>query len=122
MINPVVTVKHVDPNYKYYVKIDPAKFWQAVYKKMTGFNFFAADVDRMNDMVRLATGPSFTLDEIRDGIATDMSGKPVDSNLNPAGFSGCVVEEMLKKDYASAARDHFFSRKVLQEAGIITKT
>ena len=118
--NPIVRVRHVDPKHMWYAKINPVEFWKAVRAKMKTLPLAGDDAERKSSMLRLATGPSFTREEIRtSGIATDMMDRAVDDNFNPEGFANCVIEEM-KRHPDSRVRDYFFSRKVLEEAGILS--
>ena len=119
MTNPIVSVRHINPEHVYFAQINPPKFWQAVHNKMNNLDLSISDPEQLKAaMVRLASGPSFTLGEIRGGIATDMSGKPVDNNLDPTDFSQFVVQGMLHSPVTSE-RNHFFSKEVLQDAGIV---
>lgn len=121
MYKPRVWVNHVDPKLRYLADIDPVEFWKAVNGKMKPCDFGNMDdTDRRAAMIRLATGPAFNTHEIKNsGIATDGMGRPVDNNFNPDGFAACVIKGVMES--SARTRSQFFSRQVLEEAGIIPK-
>ena len=124
MINPIVTVKHVNPQWGYSVRIDPPKFWKAVHEAMiVEYNYSSTDNAKNQAlMLQLARGPSFTIDQIRKlRLATNLDGNPVNDFFDPTDFAQCVTAEM-RKHTDPAARDYFFSIKALQDAGIIPAT
>jgi hypothetical protein len=117
---PIAIVKHVDPKHGYQIRVNPKNFWKRVIEKMTT-NLTGTDDEIKQSLIRLAKGPEFAVDEIqRYEIATNMDGSPVNNDLNPLDFSRLVVHFLLHRtDYRE--RDTFFSRVLLEEAGIIPK-
>ena len=118
--NPIVRVEHKNPGAVWFARVNPERFWQAVHGRMKGLDFSGDTEARERNLAQLAMGPSFTAEEIKDlGIATDMQGKPIDKNFNPEGFARCVIEEIRKT--GDSRREAFFSRQVLQQAGLLPK-
>ena len=123
MGNPIVSVRNVVPDRRYSVEINPANFWKALVAKTTP-NLTGTGTGLKDNLVRLALGPQFTTQEIIEGdIATNIDGSPLNEHFSPVDFTRLVVQGVLTdpfNDYAGA-RDHFFSRQVLEEAGIVPK-
>ena len=122
MRSPIVNVRNVKPGYPYYARINPANFWKMVVAKTTP-QLTGTDSELKDGLVRLALGPQLTTDEIvGNDIATNMDGSPLDENFSPADFAEFVVHGMLTDpEVGSIAKEYFFSRAVLEEAGIIPK-
>ena len=114
---PIVNVNHVSPEHKYSVLINPWRFWAHVESKRKDPLNLADISDSTLQTVLAVRGRTtdFLPEEIiAKGIATNLDGRMVNTRFNHIGFAECVVEGM-KKHPDQSARDHFFSRQLIQE-------
>ena len=127
MGSPMVTVRNVEPGCRYYARVNAANFWKMVVAKTTP-KLAGTDSELKDGLVRLALGPEFTMAEIiENDVATNADGSTLNEHFSPVDFARLVVQDIISYKpnplctLEIADREHFFSRAVLEEAGIIPK-